>query len=112
REARAAQMIKGDGATIIAQAKALIDWHRRHGFCRRCGTPIRIMYAGYRRPGERCLIRIAIGYKNEKGAQRWETLGPDARWDRRRWWKLTDSSINNHPTHGHLNGRFTYFGEK
>ena len=36
-------------AAIIAQAKALIDWHQRHGFCPRCGTPTRLVDAGYRR---------------------------------------------------------------
>lgn len=55
REARAAaQMVSGAGAAIIAQAKALIDWHQRHGFCPRCGAPTRIMDAGYRRLCDRC----------------------------------------------------------
>ncbi len=55
REARtAAQMVSGTGAAIIAQAKALIDWHQRHGFCPRCGAPTRFMDAGYRRLCDRC----------------------------------------------------------
>ncbi len=34
RDARmAAQMVSLKDAAIIAQAKALIDWHQRHGFC-------------------------------------------------------------------------------
>lgn len=34
---------------MLGQAKALIDWHQRHGFCPRCGSPTRLMDAGYRR---------------------------------------------------------------
>src|SRR5260370_20123733 len=50
RDARAAaQIVSSKHAAIIAQAKALIDWHQRHGFCPNCGTPTRIMDAGYRR---------------------------------------------------------------
>lgn len=50
RDARvAAQMVSLRDGAIIGQAKALIDWHQRHGFCPRCGTPTRIMDAGYRR---------------------------------------------------------------
>jgi NAD+ diphosphatase len=45
----AAQIVSIRDAAIIAQAKALIDWHQRHGFCPRCGAPTRIMDAGYRR---------------------------------------------------------------
>src|SRR5262249_62029714 len=39
---------------IIAQAKALIDWHQRHGFCPKCGAPTRLMDAGYRRLCDKC----------------------------------------------------------
>jgi NAD+ diphosphatase len=50
REARtAAQMVSIEHAAIIAQAKALIDWHQRHGFCPRCGAPTKMTDAGYRR---------------------------------------------------------------
>src|SRR5262249_8246211 len=39
-EARsAAQLVSYEDAAIIAQAKAMIDWHQRHGFCPRCGAP-------------------------------------------------------------------------
>ena len=55
REARtAAQMVSIKHAAIIAQAKALIDWHQRHGFCPRCGAPTAIMDAGYRRLCPKC----------------------------------------------------------
>ena len=51
RDARAAGTNGLDQSTaaIIAQAKAMIDWHQRHGFCPRCGAPTKIMDAGYRR---------------------------------------------------------------
>jgi NAD+ diphosphatase len=45
----AAQIVSIKDAAIIAQAKAMIDWHQRHGFCPRCGAPTRMMDAGYRR---------------------------------------------------------------
>ena len=49
-EARtASQMVSYEAAALIAQAKAMIDWHQRHGFCPRCGSPTKIMDAGYRR---------------------------------------------------------------
>ena len=55
RDARAAaQIVSSKHAAIIAQAKALIDWHQRHGFCPNCGTPTRIMDAGYRRLCGKC----------------------------------------------------------
>jgi NAD+ diphosphatase len=50
----AAQLVSIKDAAIIAQAKALIDWHQRHGFCPRCGAPTRIMDAGYRRLCSNC----------------------------------------------------------
>ncbi len=55
RDARvAASMVSVRDAAIIAQAKALIDWHQRHGFCPRCGAPTKIMDAGYRRLCGKC----------------------------------------------------------
>jgi NAD+ diphosphatase len=54
-EARnAAQIVSIKDAAIIAQAKAMIDWHQRHGFCARCGTATKIMDAGYRRLCGKC----------------------------------------------------------
>jgi NAD+ diphosphatase len=50
----AAQIVSTREAAIIAQAKAIIDWHQRHGFCPRCGAPTRIMDGGYRRLCEKC----------------------------------------------------------
>lgn len=55
RDARvAAQMVSIKDAAIIAQAKAMIDWHQRHGFCPRCGASTKIMDAGYRRLCGKC----------------------------------------------------------
>jgi NAD+ diphosphatase len=50
----AGQIVSIEHAAIIGQAKALIDWHQRHGFCPRCGTPTTIMDAGYRRLCGKC----------------------------------------------------------
>lgn len=55
RDARAAgSMVSIRDAAIIAQAKALIDWHQRHGFCPKCGSPTKLMDAGYRRLCDQC----------------------------------------------------------
>jgi NAD+ diphosphatase len=55
RDARmAGSMVSIKGAALIAQAKAMIDWHQRHGFCPKCGAPTRMMDAGYRRLCDRC----------------------------------------------------------
>jgi NAD+ diphosphatase len=55
RDARvAAQMLSTKDAAIIAQAKAMIDWHQRHGFCPRCGAPTKMVDAGYRRLCDKC----------------------------------------------------------
>jgi NAD+ diphosphatase len=55
REARtAAQIVSIKDAAIIAQAKAMIDWHRRHGYCPSCGAPTKMMDAGYRRLCDKC----------------------------------------------------------
>ncbi|MGH7779490.1 MAG: NAD(+) diphosphatase [Candidatus Binataceae bacterium] len=55
RDARvAAQMVSIKDAALIAQAKAMIDWHQRHGFCPRCGAATKITDAGYRRLCGKC----------------------------------------------------------
>jgi NAD+ diphosphatase len=55
REARAAaQLLPMKDAAIMGQAKALIDWHQRHGFCPRCGAPAALSDAGYRRHCDAC----------------------------------------------------------
>jgi NAD+ diphosphatase len=55
RDARVAgSIVSIKNSAIIAQAKAMIDWHRRHGFCPGCGAPTQIMDAGYRRLCGKC----------------------------------------------------------
>src|SRR5262249_18397358 len=50
RDARsAATLLAGHEIAILGQAKALIDWHNRHGFCAQCGTPTELGDGGYRR---------------------------------------------------------------
>lgn len=54
-DARAAGAILGDGrAEIVAQARSLLDWHRRHGFCPNCGGRTEPAKAGYARLCEHC----------------------------------------------------------
>lgn len=45
----AAGLLPKDEVAILGQAKALIDWHMRHGFCPRCGAPTALLDGGYRR---------------------------------------------------------------
>src|ERR1700722_19683020 len=55
RDARVAgSLVSIKDSAIIAQAKAMIDWHQRHGFCARCGAATKIMDAGYRRLCGKC----------------------------------------------------------
>ncbi len=55
RDARtAASSVSLRDAALIAQAKAMIDWHQRHGFCPKCGARTKLMDAGYRRLCGQC----------------------------------------------------------
>jgi NAD+ diphosphatase len=57
REMRAAAMSGGlpeKDIAILGQAKAMIDWHNRHGFCPKCGQPTVLADAGYRRRCDAC----------------------------------------------------------
>jgi len=55
RDLRAASpFLRIKDLAILTQAKALVDWHQRHGFCARCGAATAIMDAGYRRHCPRC----------------------------------------------------------
>lgn len=44
----APQLSPGEAA-VLAQARSMIDWHKRHGFCAQCGSPTRMEDAGYSR---------------------------------------------------------------
>lgn len=46
---RLASDIPAGEAAILAQSRALIDWHDRHGFCAACGSPTKPGEAGYLR---------------------------------------------------------------
>ena len=55
RELRgAAALLPANDLAILGQAKALIDWHQRHGFCSRCGAPTKSADAGYKRDCPAC----------------------------------------------------------
>ncbi|MFN7176140.1 MAG: NAD(+) diphosphatase [Thermaurantiacus sp.] len=54
-DARAAGMRLGDGrAAIIAEARSLLDWHRRHQFCANCGAPTDMAKGGWSRHCNAC----------------------------------------------------------
>jgi NAD+ diphosphatase len=46
-----ATVIPGPHAAILAEARSLLDWHARHGFCAQCGTASTISSGGW---GRRC----------------------------------------------------------
>ena len=55
RDARvAAATLPNKDAAIMGQAKAMIDWHNRHGFCAACGTPTSLTDGGWRRVCGEC----------------------------------------------------------
>ncbi len=55
QEMRAAAFVLRKRDTAIAgQAKALLDWHKRHGFCPNCGTVTQMCDGGYRRICPQC----------------------------------------------------------
>jgi NAD+ diphosphatase len=45
----AAHLLPGRDTAIAGQAKALLDWHARHGFCPNCGHATDLKDGGYRR---------------------------------------------------------------
>jgi NAD+ diphosphatase len=49
-----AAQIAGPGAAILAEARSLIDWHTRHGFCAQCGSPSTITSGGWGRTCPEC----------------------------------------------------------
>lgn len=54
-EARAAAMaLPPRDVAMMGQAKAMIDWHQRHGFCPNCGARTAPMDGGYRRLCPQC----------------------------------------------------------
>jgi NAD+ diphosphatase len=54
-EMRASAFVLPARDTAIAgQAKALLDWHKRHGFCPNCGAATQLRDGGYRRQCPAC----------------------------------------------------------
>jgi NAD+ diphosphatase len=55
REMRAsAFVLPARDIAIAGQAKAMLDWHKRHGFCANCGAPTQSRDGGYRRTCPGC----------------------------------------------------------
>jgi NAD+ diphosphatase len=50
----AAPIIDGGEAAILAEARSLLDWHDRHRFCARCGTPSVVASGGWVRHCPEC----------------------------------------------------------
>ena len=70
-----APLLPAGEAAILAEARSLIDWHARHGFCAQCGAPTRITAAGWVRRCPECKashyprsdpVTIMLAVKGEK----------------------------------------------
>jgi NAD+ diphosphatase len=49
-----APSLPGGEAAILAEARSLLDWHARHGFCAQCGAATRVSSAGWGRQCPNC----------------------------------------------------------
>nr|UXE44085.1 NADH pyrophosphatase [uncultured bacterium] len=49
-----APLIPAGEAAILAEARSLIDWHARHGYCAQCGTKTDVASAGWTRRCPKC----------------------------------------------------------
>jgi NAD+ diphosphatase len=47
-------LVAPDAVAVLGQAKAILSWHARHGFCANCGAPTRVAAAGWRRECDVC----------------------------------------------------------
>ena len=47
-------LVPEDELGMLAMAKSLLDWHRRHRFCANCGAPTQPAQAGFRRDCASC----------------------------------------------------------
>jgi NAD+ diphosphatase len=54
RSLAVAGTLPGDELAILAQARSLLHWHERHGFCANCGVKTEMCDAGYRRHCAAC----------------------------------------------------------
>lgn len=50
----AGALLPAPEAGLAAYALALLNWHRRHGFCANCGAPTEVVEAGHSRHCPRC----------------------------------------------------------
>lgn len=46
--------VDADELGLLAIAKSMLDWHARHGFCAKCGTPTLAKAGGFRRECPSC----------------------------------------------------------
>jgi NAD+ diphosphatase len=47
-------LVPAEELGMLAMAKSLLDWHRRHRFCANCGAPTQAAQAGFRRDCAAC----------------------------------------------------------
>ncbi|MGO4525522.1 NAD(+) diphosphatase [Microvirga sp. 2MCAF35] len=47
-------LVPAEELGLLAMAKSLLDWHRRHRFCANCGAPTQPAQAGFRRDCSAC----------------------------------------------------------
>jgi len=49
-----APLVPSGEAAILAEARSLLDWHARHGYCAQCGSPTSVSSAGWTRRCPNC----------------------------------------------------------
>jgi NAD+ diphosphatase len=47
-------LVDAEALAVLGQAKAILSWHTRHGFCANCGAATRAAAAGWRRECDVC----------------------------------------------------------
>ena len=47
-------LVDAEALAVLGQAKAILSWHARHGFCANCGAATRLAAAGWRRECDVC----------------------------------------------------------
>jgi NAD+ diphosphatase len=47
-------LVPAEELGLLAMAKSMLDWHRRHRFCANCGAPTEASQAGFRRDCPAC----------------------------------------------------------
>ena len=50
-------LVAPEALALLGTAKAVLDWHARHGFCSHCGQPTRVTAAGWRRECDACKMQ-------------------------------------------------------